>query len=82
MMAKAQDAEDFKLQKHSSGVCHRCGWRGPVVKVGRRDRTLLHTSKGCRRLCDDCVDDLSRNRRSTGAVATPKTGQTTVNGKH
>jgi len=42
----------------SSGVCHRCGWRGPVAKVGRADRKRLHTGRTFGRLCDDCVNDL------------------------
>jgi hypothetical protein len=37
------------------GVCHRCGWRGPVGKIGRRYRHQLKPVVNFRRLCEDCV---------------------------
>jgi len=79
-MAKTSGAKKFKLQKHTSGVCHRCGWRGPVVKVGRRDRVLLHTSEGYRRLCDDCTDALLSHHGSTSGTALRSTGEEAVTG--
>ncbi len=44
--------------KHRPGVCHRCGWKGPVVRVSRRLRRELHTGHTYGRLCDDCVAEL------------------------
>jgi hypothetical protein len=40
-----------------SGTCHRCGWRGMVSTIGRRQRRRLGTSE-FGRLCDECVSDL------------------------
>lgn len=41
------------------GVCHRCGWKGSVTKLARRERARLGT-KEFGRLCSDCVGDLVR----------------------
>jgi hypothetical protein len=41
------------------GVCHRCGWKGSVTKLARRERARLD-AKEFGRLCSDCVDDLVR----------------------
>ena len=59
-MASSEDAEKLKARNHIDGVCHRCGWRGHVMRVGRSDRGMLGASRTFRRLCNDCVDDLLR----------------------
>jgi hypothetical protein len=41
------------------GVCHRCGWRETVTRVGRRDRKVLGTGQHYGRLCGDCRVDLT-----------------------
>jgi hypothetical protein len=43
------------LRKQRHGVCHRCGWRGNVGKVLRRDRRRLVSSNSYGRLCEECV---------------------------
>jgi hypothetical protein len=43
------------LRKQRPGVCHRCGWRGNVGKVLRRDRRYLVSGNSYGRLCEDCV---------------------------
>ena len=48
--------------KQRPGVCHRCGWTGPVSKVGRVDRKRLKAGKSFGRLCDECIDDLLRQQ--------------------
>jgi hypothetical protein len=45
-------------RKQRHGVCHRCGWAGPVSNVGRADRKCMRTGRAFGRLCDDCVHDL------------------------
>lgn len=42
----------------SPGVCHRCGWRMLVARIGRRERKMLMTGWLYGRLCHDCVSDL------------------------
>ncbi len=55
-MDPAIGAADAPDQKY--GVCHRCGWKGPVAKVGRRQRRRLNTGRTYGRLCDNCVNDI------------------------
>jgi hypothetical protein len=43
------------VQKQRPGVCHRCGWRGSVGKVHRRDRRFAMSANDYARLCDDCI---------------------------
>ena len=47
-----------RLGKERGGVCHRCGWSGPVTRIGRADRRRMRTGRAFGRLCSDCVDDL------------------------
>jgi hypothetical protein len=44
------------------GVCHRCGWRGPVGKISRRSRHRLKPVVNFGRLCDDCVTTFLHGR--------------------
>ena len=44
--------------KQRYGVCHCCGWAGPVSKIGRSDRKRMRTGRAFGRLCNDCVHDL------------------------
>lgn len=65
-MRPAKSTNEFKLRRHRHGVCHRCGWSGSVVRVSRRKRwALLRMNQVYRRLCDECVDDLVREQRSS-----------------
>jgi hypothetical protein len=43
------------LRKPRPGVCHRCGWRGLVGKVSRRDRRFSVVAHDYARLCEDCT---------------------------
>jgi len=43
-------------QRH--GVCHRCGWRGEVAKVSRRDRRRANSETTYGRLCEECSTEL------------------------
>lgn len=47
-----------RMRKQRPGVCHRCGWAGPVSRLGRADRRPMTTGKEFGRLCPDCVDYL------------------------
>jgi hypothetical protein len=49
-------ADKFEAQRH--GTCHRCGWAGPVARVGRSQRRTLAVGLQYGRLCGDCVTDL------------------------
>jgi hypothetical protein len=50
------------VRQKRNGVCHRCGWRGSVGKVGRRYRHQLMATDHFGRLCDDCVTTLLHGR--------------------
>jgi len=54
------------------GVCHRCGWTGPVSKVRRVDRKSLKTGRTFGRLCDECIDDLLRHQATGDDTQTPR----------
>ena len=54
------------LRKQRHGVCHRCGWRGNVGKVLRRDRRYLVSGKTYGRLCEDCVAMLFHGQSAYG----------------
>ena len=43
------------VRRRGYGVCHRCGWRGNVGKVRRRDRKYMLSGRSFGRLCDECV---------------------------
>lgn len=45
--------------KQRPGVCHRCGWKGLVSKVSRRQRKQLRTGHTFGRLCRDCLIELA-----------------------
>ncbi len=71
MVDPAERTNNF--HRHRYGVCHRCGWKGSVAKVGRHERALLGTNRTYGRLCDECVADLLRSKaplRETGAPGT------------
>jgi len=59
-------------RRHSSGSCHRCGWRGDVLRVGRPDRKLLGTGRKYGRLCDDCYNELRVGPHALAAARTPR----------
>ena len=54
------DQEDLfgRFRKSRYGACHRCGWSGAVVKVGRHERRLLKSGHKVGHLCEECVCDL------------------------
>ncbi len=41
-------------------MCHRCGWKGVVGRVSRRDRKHMQSGHAYGRLCQECVADLVR----------------------
>ncbi len=51
---------DKRLRGHSQryGTCHRCGWKGSVARVKRRDRKLLNIGHDYGRMCEECIHDL------------------------
>ncbi len=49
-------------RKHRPGVCHRCGWSGPVSKVRRADRRRTGTGRAFGRLCEECFGVLFGER--------------------
>lgn len=49
-------------RKQKVGVCHRCGWSGPVQRVTRSIRSELHIGHQYGRLCADCMHDLAVGR--------------------
>jgi hypothetical protein len=51
-----------RVRRWRYGTCHRCGWKGPVAKVGRQDRKRLLTGRALGRLCDACINDLLRRQ--------------------
>ncbi len=57
--------------KQRYGVCHRCGWKGPVAKVGRRQRKQLNTGRIFGRICDDCVNELLNQNASPAGQKKP-----------
>ncbi len=67
-------ANMLRTHRHRQGVCHRCGWRGSVSKVGRRRRAQFRTSQVYGRLCDECVEDLLRGEGNARSEQAPGTG--------
>ena len=63
--------------RHRFGVCHRCGWKAFVSRVGREDHLRIGTGRAFGRLCDDCYDTLldraigSRGRRDSSRRSIP-----------
>jgi hypothetical protein len=80
MTSPAKTTNKFKSHRHRRGVCHRCGWRGSVAKVGRRNRALLRTDRACGRLCDECVEDLLADRGRSPGERAPGPGRSNVSG--
>ena len=44
------------------GTCHRCGWRGHVAKITRRERRAFAGDRTFTRLCDECILELLHGR--------------------
>ncbi len=51
-----------------TGVCHRCGWRGPVTTVSARNRDDLGTGRVYGRLCEECMTTLVALRQAQRAA--------------
>jgi hypothetical protein len=43
-----------ELGRRRYGACHRCGWRGPVIKVHFTERMFQPSMRGYGRLCREC----------------------------
>ena len=56
-------------RKSRNGTCHRCGWRGQVAKLNRRERRALPDDRNFTRLCDDCLNQLLHARPGETPVA-------------
>jgi hypothetical protein len=63
-----------RLGRHRFGVCHRCGWKALVSRVGREEHLRIGTGRAFGRLCDDCFDTLLSARSVHGAAATATDG--------
>ncbi len=57
-------ADESGAAQARSGTCHRCGWKGPVAKVSRRERRTLDTGMTYGRLCAECTADVQPGARS------------------
>ena len=57
---------------HRPGVCHRCGWRGPVTKVTRADRRQMQTGRAFGRICAECRVALLGGSQAAATVSQPK----------
>lgn len=64
---------------YNRGTCHRCGWKGPIVKVDRRTRRQLQTGREFGRLCDSCMVDLMRSQVAVSARIKPGKPKLTKN---
>ena len=64
------------------GLCHRCGWRGAVAKVRRRDRKLLQTGRSFGYLCRECADDLLHISSASHRQRTAERGKQKPDGQH
>jgi hypothetical protein len=47
-----------RSRKQRPGTCHRCGWRGNVMKVDRHYRKRLLTGRIYGRVCNGCIIEL------------------------
>ena len=56
--ASGPASDGRRLRRHRFGVCHRCGWKGLVSRVGREDHRQIGMGRAFGRLCDDCFDAL------------------------
>lgn len=59
MMSEDRNSTDAR------GVCHRCGWAGPVSKVGWRQRRRLKVGRAFGQLCAECLEELTLARNPT-----------------
>jgi hypothetical protein len=57
-MTYGRDGIALQSRGQRPGVCHRCGWRGIVGTLHRRDREILGSGQHYGRLCQECVSDL------------------------
>lgn len=46
------------LRRQHDGVCHRCGWSGPVCPVPLKGLRHLKSALAFGRICDECAEDL------------------------
>jgi len=56
--------DNSPVPKRRPGVCHRCGWRGLVSRVGWADGRRMKTGRAFGRLCDECYAFLLGTRPS------------------
>jgi hypothetical protein len=49
------------LGRQHPGVCHRCGWNGPVCSIPLRGLRHLKTAVAFGRICEECAEDLLAN---------------------
>lgn len=66
----SRPAAGRRLQRHRFGVCHRCGWKALVSRVGREDHVRIGAGRDFGRLCDDCFETLLGARSVQGDAAT------------
>ena len=55
-----------------AGVCHRCGWRGPVTKVTRADRRQMQIGRAFGRICAECRVSLLGGDEAAAANVQPR----------
>jgi hypothetical protein len=60
-----RQADSSVVGEGTPGVCHRCGWKTLVARIGRRERKLLMTGWLYGRLCHECAHDLVSSLPST-----------------
>jgi hypothetical protein len=79
-MSTEGQTDMFRHAHH--GVCHRCGWRGAVAKVRRRDRKMLQTGRSFGYLCRECTDDLLHIRTASQRQRAADGGKQKPDGQH
>jgi hypothetical protein len=67
-MTYRRDGSALQQRGQRQGVCHRCGWRGIVGKLERRDREILKSAQHYGRLCQECVSDVFQTAPSPQKV--------------
>jgi len=68
-LAKGPPAGSGRRRTYRPGVCHRCGWSGPVSRVTRADRRRLKTGRAFGRVCDECIDTLLGREQADAAAS-------------
>jgi hypothetical protein len=67
------------LRRQPDGVCHRCGWSGPVCPIPLKGLRYLKSAVAFGRICDECAEDLFSNpcpsRPSAGRACTQPTAR-------